>query len=285
MGISLATTIIQDLFLNTHIFGLAWIMLVATITLTLFLITREISAWKHLAFPVSVGWMSAGIRSYTIFDGIILTGTAVMFVIETLSISTAGRIIETVHERTTDAITRTRKATRDLLKETADKTRAKAIRENLKGTAIFRTQEQLRKDMIRAAGNIDLLRGQKKYAETRATEEMQVTGTKKLPTVFQSPERYKEELKQRARARYTSQLNQESAQEVLRKNAQKRANEKQREQQRKAWLNKTAEEIIKEAQEGIGFKHAKRYKPSVTEIRTYEEERPRKRKKMITYQN
>lgn len=166
MAMQLGFELIKELFLDTSIFGLAWLMMAGVAALTLFLITRDTSQWKHLSFPILTAWYTAGLRSGTLFDLILIIAAAIMFVVEALSIETAGRILDTTVRKAREGITRITEMEREIAKAASIEAKTKHLKEKAKGNAGIRRLKQLQQDMINAAGH----RGtslQKQFAEQK----------------------------------------------------------------------------------------------------------------------
>lgn len=96
MAIENAYIFIGEIFNQTTIFGFEWLWSLIIITLTLIIITRDLSKWGEIALPVSIGWYLAGLN---VFIGVFFV-TAIWFVLTNLSINVMGNIIN--HERFKD---------------------------------------------------------------------------------------------------------------------------------------------------------------------------------------
>lgn len=152
MAFNLAYTEISGLFLDTAIFGLGWIVTAATAGISIWLISKDTSKMKILAFPVLTGWYIAGLKSGTIFDIIILISAAVMFTIEALSIETAGRVIDTVWRKAREGATRITEAERALSWNASVKAKEQYLEKKAATTAGIRRIQDLASDMAKASG-------------------------------------------------------------------------------------------------------------------------------------
>lgn len=84
--------ILNSITINTTVFNIEWILSTALIFLTLLIITRDINKWKILAFPTTVMWHIIGIKPSFLMYAI----TAILFVIEALSLEIIGNLVEGV---------------------------------------------------------------------------------------------------------------------------------------------------------------------------------------------
>ena len=81
---------IKDAFINTNLFGADWIIPLATIFMTLLLITRDYENWKVLAFPVGTAYQIIGLH----VGFIILAIAGTIFVISSGSVKVLGSIAQ-----------------------------------------------------------------------------------------------------------------------------------------------------------------------------------------------
>ena len=90
-GINIAIETLENIFIKTTtIGGNYWLIQGTVILVTLILLTRKVSDWKQLTFPIVIGWHTFGMRMPWIF----MVGAGTMFVIDTLSMQTISTAIE-----------------------------------------------------------------------------------------------------------------------------------------------------------------------------------------------
>lgn len=95
VGLDTAITLLEKIFIETtSIGGSFWIIQGTVILLTLALLTRKVTDWKQLTFPVIIGWHTFGLRMPWIF----MIGAGTMFVLDTLSMKTIERAIQSGKE-------------------------------------------------------------------------------------------------------------------------------------------------------------------------------------------
>ena len=89
-GLNIGIDLLETIFIKTTgIGGNFWLIQMTIILATMILLTRKISDWKTLAFPVIVGWHTFGLRMPWIF----MVGAGTMFVIDNLSMQVMGNVI------------------------------------------------------------------------------------------------------------------------------------------------------------------------------------------------
>lgn len=93
MAIDLGYNVISNVFQNTYIFNTSWIISLIVTSITLMILTRDPEKWKEMWFPVTVLWHIAGITPFILVYVI----SAVLFVIEGLSIQTIGELVDVKH--------------------------------------------------------------------------------------------------------------------------------------------------------------------------------------------
>ena len=91
-GIEIGTAELINVFRNSNIFGVSWIIPIVLVLLTCVAITRDYNKWKTLVLPVATLWSAIGLN----INYIILTGGAIMFVGSNLSVEVFGGILESV---------------------------------------------------------------------------------------------------------------------------------------------------------------------------------------------
>jgi len=90
----------KDVFVNTNVLNISWLLSIVFVILTMVLITRDVSKWKTLAFPVTVMWHIAGITpNYLLY---MITG--IVFAVDVLSLSSGGGFIQAIITRTKEAV-------------------------------------------------------------------------------------------------------------------------------------------------------------------------------------
>lgn len=92
MGIQQGYDLAKAVFLDTVIFDITWAISALVTFLVLLLLTKEISKWKSLAFPVMVLIHIAGIPPFIL----LYVASAIIFAIENLSIQTIGALLSVV---------------------------------------------------------------------------------------------------------------------------------------------------------------------------------------------
>lgn len=92
---NITTTLWTEMFQQTTILGVDWLFSAGIILIALAVITRNFNSWKVLAFPVSIAIHSV----VTPVNMIVLMVTAVLFVIDSLSLEAIGRIAEIAKTR------------------------------------------------------------------------------------------------------------------------------------------------------------------------------------------
>ena len=89
-GLNIAIDLLETIFIKTTGFGgNFWLIQCTIILATLILLTRKITDWKQLAFPVIIGWHTFGLRMPWIF----MVGAGTMFVIDTMSLQTMSNTL------------------------------------------------------------------------------------------------------------------------------------------------------------------------------------------------
>lgn len=89
MTIDAGYEIVTSVFQNTLVFNIEWIISLALLFVSLILITKDYNQWKKLSLPVIVGWYICGITP----NYLILVISAMLFVVDTLSIQSLGQIL------------------------------------------------------------------------------------------------------------------------------------------------------------------------------------------------
>lgn len=89
MAIQLGFDLIKNIFLDTVVFNIDWIISVLLTFFTLLMLSRDVNDWKTLVFPVMVGWHVAGIPPFFLM----YIAGAMLFAIESLSLQQIGTLI------------------------------------------------------------------------------------------------------------------------------------------------------------------------------------------------
>lgn len=87
---TLGLTLLKEVTIDVLPFGTDYITPIIIVVLTMLIISRSISSWKILAFPVTVAWHIAGLTPHHLWYIL----TVIMFVIESLSLETIGDIAD-----------------------------------------------------------------------------------------------------------------------------------------------------------------------------------------------
>lgn len=91
-GIETGFSVFTQVFRDTGFNGAGAIILQATIIIaSLLLVTRKVSDWKILAFPIIIGWSEVGMRSTWMLIMAIFSG--IIFVISALSTDKSSQIL------------------------------------------------------------------------------------------------------------------------------------------------------------------------------------------------
>lgn len=92
MGIEEGFGFLQDAFIGQTWLGSDWIIPSAVLLITLVLISRDVSSWKILAFPVAFGLNTAGM----LVPYLLLIATGFLFVFSALSPRIIGNMIQPI---------------------------------------------------------------------------------------------------------------------------------------------------------------------------------------------
>lgn len=107
MAIQEGYDFLTEMFQNTLVFNLEWLVATIVIIITLVLISRITSNWKILAYPVTIMWDIAGLKP----NMLIYIITAILFVINALSLETIGSVLGKFTKSTGSALRDVGKAT------------------------------------------------------------------------------------------------------------------------------------------------------------------------------
>lgn len=98
MAIDLGFTLLKNIFVDTYIFNIDWLLSAVITFLSLLWLSKDPNEWKTLAFPVMVGWHIAGLSPFFL----LYIATAMMYAIESLSLQTIGQVITGVTRTATE---------------------------------------------------------------------------------------------------------------------------------------------------------------------------------------
>ena len=87
-----AWTIVQEVFKDSLVFNIDWLIVIFIVFISMLLITRNIQKWKVLALPVTLAWSIAGLKPSLLWY-IIIT---IIFGVESLSIDMLGSLVKAV---------------------------------------------------------------------------------------------------------------------------------------------------------------------------------------------
>ena len=92
MAIQTGFDLLYNIFVDTFIFNIGWLISVLLTFFTLMALSRNPKDWKTLAFPVMVAWHIIGIPPFFL----LYIAMAMMYAIEALSLQTIGTLLTTV---------------------------------------------------------------------------------------------------------------------------------------------------------------------------------------------
>lgn len=116
-GFDIGLQLFTDAF-NSKIFGYSYLMPIGLIILSLAVITRRYNKWKELAFPVTIGWYTIGLKMSFVF----LLVTGALFILETSSVQIIGNAMRGVYESAQETVGKKARTQRkhDRVKEIKD---------------------------------------------------------------------------------------------------------------------------------------------------------------------